>query len=55
MKKKCSKPVTDLIFLVKEARAQQTLKRERAMEITLTSSIDPGLVQAMYVWTIITT
>ena len=37
------------MFLVKEARAQQTLKRERAIEITLTSSMEPGLVHAIYV------
>jgi hypothetical protein len=40
-----------LMFLVKEASAQQTLKRERARETTFTSFTESGLVHAMYVWT----
>ena len=37
------------MFLVKEARAQQTLKSESAIEITLISCILAGLVHAIYV------
>jgi hypothetical protein len=36
-----------LIFLVKEARAQHTLKRESAREITFTSFTESGLVHAI--------
>jgi hypothetical protein len=35
------------MFLVKEASAQHTLKRESAREITFTSFTESGLVHAM--------
>ena len=39
--------LTHLMFFVKEASAQHTLKRESAIDITLISSIVVGLVHAM--------